>query len=219
MLKTKDSYNFLQSMVTPDPNFKDVTEFVLRIVYNRPLKDKTLGDARYNMLKTGKKDSKGRKIYPSSKSLPPDESSLKMKVLRSTFVTHCMSNCLLSDYLPLDPSLYGWKLEEGVWEPVWYEGNPLSDASVVEEDAPEENPGEREQNEMVISKETQKEETENSGDTHEDETINTEEIQEAEAHREEFIDSNDSEYAESSSDDDNQSDDDWTPWHYCGWLV
>ena len=55
----------------------------------------------------------------------PDQSSLKMKILRATFVTHCMSNCLDSQYIPLDPSQYGWKLEENRWEPIWFMGNAL----------------------------------------------------------------------------------------------
>ena len=64
MLKTKDSWKLLESMLSDHPNIKDITEFVLRIVYN--------------MLKTKKKDKQRRNIYPSGKSLPPDQSSLKM---------------------------------------------------------------------------------------------------------------------------------------------
>ena len=48
-----------------------------------------------------------------------------MKILRASFVTHCMSNCLNSCYVPLDPSLYEWKFVENWWEPVWFEWNPL----------------------------------------------------------------------------------------------
>ena len=39
-------------MLTDTPNIKEVTDYVIHIVYNRPLKEKTLGDARYNMIKT-----------------------------------------------------------------------------------------------------------------------------------------------------------------------
>ena len=63
-------------MATCEPNIKDVTEFALHIVYNRSLKETSLGEARYNILKT-KNRTQGRTIYPSSKSLPPDQSSLK----------------------------------------------------------------------------------------------------------------------------------------------
>lgn len=66
MLKTKDSCKLLESMLTNEPSFKDITKFVLRVVYNRPLKEKSLGDARYNVLKT-KTKSCGRKIYPPIK--------------------------------------------------------------------------------------------------------------------------------------------------------
>ena len=139
MLKTKDSWKLLRSLSTVHPNIEDVTRYVLYIVYNRPLREKSLGEARYNVLKTRKKDSLGKKVYPSSKSLPPDQSSLKMKILRSTFTAHCMTNCLDPNYVPLDPSSYGWSLKEGLWEPVWYEGSPLPHPDEVEENEPEVN--------------------------------------------------------------------------------
>ena len=180
MLKSKDSYKLLESMATCEPNIKDVTEFVLRIVYNRPLKEKTLGEARYNILKTKKKDSKGRTIYPSSKSLPPDQSSLKMKILRSTFIAHCMTHCLDSDYVPLDPSLYGWKLVDNVWDPVWYEGSALPDPSEVEESEID--------SEIYIEAMT----------TEQDVTDN-----------DEYADSSESEYAQSCSEADSESDDEY----------
>ena len=167
-------------MATCEPNIKDVTEFVLRIVYNRPLKEKTLGEARYNILKTKKNDSKGRTIYPSSKSLPPDQSSLKMKILRSTFIAHCMTHCLDPDYVPLDPSLYGWKLVDNVWDPVWYEGSALPDPSEVEESEID--------SEINIEAMT----------TEQDVTDN-----------DEYADSSESEYAQSCSEADSESDDEY----------
>ena len=57
--------------------------------------------------------------------LLPDQSSLKMKILRVSFVIHCMSHCLNPNYVPLDPSVHGWKLVENHWEPIWFEGYPL----------------------------------------------------------------------------------------------
>ena len=57
--------------------------------------------------------------------LLPDQSSLKMKILRTSFVAHCMSHCFNPNYVPLDPSVHGWKLVENHWEPIWFEGYPL----------------------------------------------------------------------------------------------
>ena len=187
MLKLKDSWKLLQSMLSTDPNIEEITEFVLRVVYNRPLKEKSLGEARYNMLKTKKKDKTGKIIYPSSKSLAPDQSSLKMKILRSTFIANCMTNCLNANYVPLDPSCYGWKTVENVWEPIWYEGNPLPEASEVEE--VENDEGVRDGGGVGavedVSGIDQDEPEDDMGDD----------------------DSSDSEYAESGSDVDSESDD------------
>ena len=58
--------------------------------------------------------------------LPPSQSSLKMKILRASFVTHCMSHYLNPYYVPLDPSVHGWKLVENHREPIWFEWYPLS---------------------------------------------------------------------------------------------
>ena len=62
-----------------------------------------------------------------------------MKTLRETFVTHVMSNCLDANYQPLDPSNYDWKMADNMWEPVWYEGNPLPDQNEFEDDSENEN--------------------------------------------------------------------------------
>ena len=177
MLKVTGSHELLESMLTDTPNVEKLTEFVLRIVYNRPAKEKTLGDARYNMIKTKKKDSKGQKKFPTSKSLPPDHSSLKMKILRSTYFSHIMSRCLDANYVPLDSSLYGFRKVNDIWEPVWYEGNPLPDPREVEEANDEDEPEDDYQNELVYQQEVVDEE----------------------------IDDSDSEYAESCSEDETYS--------------
>ena len=57
--------------------------------------------------------------------LPPDQNSLKMNILRASFVTRFMSHCLNLNYVLLDPSIHGWKLVENYWEPIWFEGYPL----------------------------------------------------------------------------------------------
>ena len=90
------------------------------------MKEKNPGESRYNMLVKKKKQTKSReKKYNTSMELPPDQSSLKMKILRASFVAHRMSHCLNPNYVPLDPSVHGWKLVENHCEPIWFEGYPL----------------------------------------------------------------------------------------------
>ena len=126
--KKSGSQNLLKSLAAQDVNTSEVTAFILQIVYNRTKKEKTPGESRYNMLLTRKAKSK---TYPSSKCIPPDQKSLNMKILRANYVTHCMVHCLVNDYIPLDPSEYGWKSENGSWSPVWYEGNALPDVREI----------------------------------------------------------------------------------------
>ena len=128
MLKIPSSYKLLNSLATENVNVSDVTKFILNIIYNRPLKERTPGESRYKMLLTRRKTGKEKK-YPSSKALPPDQKSLTMKILRASFVSHCMVNCLDREYIPPNPSEYGWKLVDSTWEPVWFEGNALPDAN------------------------------------------------------------------------------------------
>ena len=56
-----------------------------------------------------------------------------MKILRSIIIAHCMTHFLDPDYVSLDPSLYSWKFLDNVWEPVWYERSALPDPSEVKE--------------------------------------------------------------------------------------
>ena len=113
------------------------------------------------MLKTKRKSNKKKQMkYNTSKDLPPDQSSLKMKILRASFVTHCMSNSLNSCYVPLNPSLYGWQFMENRWEPLWFEGSPLShpdyavdESREVDESGTAEGPGTINESEIVESEE------------------------------------------------------------------
>ena len=50
---------------------------------------------------------------------------MKMKLLRGTFVSHTMVNCLNKYYTLPDPTNYGWKKENTIWIPVWFERNVL----------------------------------------------------------------------------------------------
>ena len=100
MLEKPKSHKLLLSLLSGEPYIEEVANFVLHVVYNRPHKEKSLRESRYNTLRTKRKSNKKKKMkYNTSKDLPPDHSSLKMKILRASFVTHCMSNCLNSRYV------------------------------------------------------------------------------------------------------------------------
>ena len=58
-----------------------VTYFV---IYNRTKREKSPGDSRYAMLYVRKDENK--KTFASKKSLPPDQKSLTMKILRAHLV-------------------------------------------------------------------------------------------------------------------------------------
>ena len=75
----------LSSLSSEKVNLSDVIDFVLHTVYNRPKREKTPGESRYAMLfvKKGKKN-----VFVQTKQLPPDEKSLKMKFLRTNFMSH-----------------------------------------------------------------------------------------------------------------------------------
>ena len=106
-----------------------VIDFVLHIIYNRPLREKKPGDSRYAMLfvKKGKKTK-----FAPTKSLPPDYNSLFQKIKRANFITYGWSNSLNGEFDQPDPLLYGWKYENESLLPVWYEGNPLpSDEEIL----------------------------------------------------------------------------------------
>ena len=66
----------LQSLGSESVNMDDVIDFILRIIYNRPLTEKTPGESRHRMLLTARRSKDRKKKYPSSKAIVPDQSSL-----------------------------------------------------------------------------------------------------------------------------------------------
>lgn len=135
MLKTSNSHKLLSSISSGEPDIIDVIDFVLHIVYNRPLKEKTPWEASYNMMMKKKQTKDRKKKYSTTKDLPLDQSSLKMKILRASFAGHCMDNCLDKNYVPLDASLYAWKFFENRWEPIWYTGSPLPNPGEISDES------------------------------------------------------------------------------------
>ena len=103
MLETWTGH-FDSVLKTPNTNFLEVTDFVLHVIYNRPSNEKIPSDSRYAMLfvKLGK-----NKIFDDTKSLPTDQHSLNIKILRASFVGYTMSSCMQPVYETLNPLDYG----------------------------------------------------------------------------------------------------------------
>ena len=77
---------------------------------------------------TSKMKKKDTKItQPSSKNLPPDEASIKMKIFRGTYILIIMSSYLNLTFVLPDPYLYGCISPDGSWEPVWLEEKQYPD--------------------------------------------------------------------------------------------
>ena len=118
----KQSTKYIVSLKTENVDIAAVIDFILHTVYNRPKKEKTPGDTRFEMLAGNKNKSKK---YLSTKVSSPDTRSLEMKIKRANFISHMMCNCLESDYVPLDPLKYGWKMDGEKFVPIWFEGSSL----------------------------------------------------------------------------------------------
>ena len=128
MIANPNNADLLQSLTTENANISDVTDFVLDVIYNRPRRERTPGDSRYTMVFVGK-----QKRFASTKALPPDQNSLTLKILRANFVSHGWANCLNGNYEQLDPLRYGWKYEDDLLQPVWYQGPSLPSQNDIDE--------------------------------------------------------------------------------------
>ena len=90
----KEMINKLLPLSTRIIDFDCVIEFILRLIHNRPWTETTPGDSRYSMFFVKRKGKK-RKLSDSNQ-LPPDASSLKMKIKRACYVTQGIFNFLLA---------------------------------------------------------------------------------------------------------------------------
>ena len=122
VLKHPISCDLLSSLKSQEADEEKLVDFVLHIVYNRPRKERVPGDSRYAMLFSGKGNSKK---FTSTKNLPPDIKSLRIKFKRANLVTHSMVNCLKIEYEQLDPTAYGWEEKANGLQPKWFDGNAL----------------------------------------------------------------------------------------------
>ena len=120
--KRSVTVNQLDSLGTRNPDLEVIIDFILHTIYNRPLKEKSARDSRVALLYAGK--GKNRK-YQSTKILPPDRSSLVMKIRRANLVAYYWKNCLSEFLEPFDARGEGWEVKDGELIPTWFEGSNL----------------------------------------------------------------------------------------------
>ena len=124
MVSRLDSMLLLDSLSSPNANISEVSEFVLRVICNRPKREKTLGQARYNMLFVKQKGKKRK--YASTKALPPDATSLALHIQRVNYITMTSVDCLNPYYTPPQATNYGWEEDSnGCLKPIWSLGPPF----------------------------------------------------------------------------------------------
>ena len=94
----------------------------MHIPYNGSKRERTPVESRYaiSLLKKRKK-----KVFVQTKQLPPDEGSLRMKILRANCISYCWENCLNQHFEIPNPLEYGWKICDGKLEPNSFEGPAL----------------------------------------------------------------------------------------------
>ena len=122
LLSKPASMDLMSSMNTDHVDIEKVTYFVLHVIYNRPKREKSPGDSHYAILYVRKSE---KKRFAPTKSLPPDQESLTMKVLRAHLVSHSWINCLDCNYQSLDPLSTGWIFIAAALQPLWYKGASL----------------------------------------------------------------------------------------------
>jgi len=122
MQSNPGNMKLLSTLEQPEAKSDEVIDFILHILYNRPKREKTPGDSRYAMMMSGK--GKKRKFTPSQR-LPPDRKSMQSHIQRANFVVNCMVHCLDGAYRQPNPLNYGWTLDDGVLQPLWYTGSAL----------------------------------------------------------------------------------------------
>ena len=107
MLTQPTAINLLSSLATVKVDVAQIIDFVLHIVYNKPKWDKTPSESRYAMLFV---QQRKKKVFVQTKQLPPDERSLRMKILRANYISYGWENCLNQHFEIPNPLEYGWKI-------------------------------------------------------------------------------------------------------------
>ena len=119
----------IQSLNSPDADYESITAYVCRIYGVKRQQD--IDEARYySFMKTiggNKVLSKVKKV--NCYSLPPCKRSLHKHIERANFVTmtwHNAYQALPNVNSPLD---FGWKEDNGTYQPVWFEGPAIPSGS------------------------------------------------------------------------------------------
>ena len=106
LLAKSESMDSMSSMNTDHVDIEKVTHFVLHVINKNHLE-----------MYVGK----GEKKCAPTKSLPPDQKSLTMKILPAHLGSHSWVNCLYCNYQSLDLLSNGWIFVDGALQPFWYE--------------------------------------------------------------------------------------------------
>ena len=91
LLTQSSAIKLLFSLVTARVDVAQSIDFVLRIVFEKPEREKTPGESRSAMLFVKKRK---KKVFVQTKRLPPDKTFLRMKILRANYILYGWGNCL-----------------------------------------------------------------------------------------------------------------------------
>ena len=57
---------------------------------------------------------------------------MQCHIQRANFVVNCMVNCLDGEYRQPNPLDYGWQLNDGIIESIWYTGSALPNTEEID---------------------------------------------------------------------------------------
>lgn len=130
----KDAFGNLGNSATPSSETFSKMEAFTCALYGMP-KLQNINDVRFALFlqkyapkKQNEPLDKVKGINPSS--MPPCQSVLRKKILRTHFVTHIWKNATLPNPCQLKPDTYGWSLSDGNYSIQWYEGSQLPEAII-----------------------------------------------------------------------------------------
>ena len=114
MLSQPSTTKLIPSLSSKRAFIAQATDFILHVVYNRPMREKSPGESRYAMLFVTKIK---KKKFVETKFLSSNEQSLHMKILRANFVSCGEANSVNQEFEILNLVDCGWKISEGTLDP------------------------------------------------------------------------------------------------------
>ena len=108
--------------------FTVLEEYVCQIYAIKTGKDINLGrmeifDKHYKLTSTNEKLIAKSFINFEASKLPPCRAELKMQVLRAMYISKKWRSAFMKNSPFLDPEMFGWTIENGIFEFVWFEGD------------------------------------------------------------------------------------------------